>query len=97
MATVVLSILGDLLNIARLSPDCTIESSEKARHMTDSLDAAEAALRFEQSGGNPANRHRTVTPPPNIPRDTTNRSLKVLDWIRRAQQPIQRAGDAEPE
>src|SRR5713101_5157652 len=58
-------------------------------------DPAEALLSIHQSGGRPTQRHRTTAPARHPLRHALERSLEVLDRVRRAEGTVQRSLRAE--
>src|SRR5437867_1657827 len=59
-------------------------------------DAAEAAARLVEPGGDPPHEHPTITPAPNMAHEVTDEAVEILDRVRAAQRAVERPGDAEP-
>src|SRR5258705_4764885 len=72
-----------------------IENVDEGGKVGVPADAAEAAARLVQAGGDPAHEHAPVAPAADVADKAPDEPVEILDRVRTAQRAVERARDAE--
>src|SRR5262249_49709808 len=87
--------MGCLRDLLRGVQCPAIKGVDEGSEIPMSAQAAEAAARFLERGGDPADEPVAIAPATDVAGEATDEAIEVLDRVRAPQRAVQRAGDAQ--
>ena len=87
--------MGRLRDLLRGVQCPAIKGVDEGSEIPMSAQAAEAAARLLERGGDPADKHVAIAPATDVAGEATDEAIEVLDRVRAPQRAVEGAGDAQ--